>query len=95
MSNEVEDLSSQVKLGEQAKELLSNKMLSGWFIARKADLFESFGMTSAGDDEARRLIWLKKQVVDEIERDLHNYVQSGNLAMSTLKEWDQLKKGEQ
>ena len=96
MANEKElkSLSDQAAQGKKAKELLDNPLLSQWMIARKATLFESFGMTAANDDEGRKLIWLKKQLLDEMEQDLHQFVNDGIIAQETLNEWSKLK-GEQ
>lgn len=91
-SDQIAQLENEAKLGEQAERLLQHPMLKSWFVARKAALFDSFAATGAKDDETRRLIWLKMQVVDELERDLQTHVNSGKMAKSTLKEFfDNLK----
>lgn len=85
MSDNTDQLEREARMGEQAEGVLNHPMLKTWFTSRKASLFYSFTNTNATDDEGRRLIWLKMQVVDELELDLREHVETGKMAKSTLK----------
>ena len=85
--NQEQELENQILEGQKAENLLNNPMLKGWLLSRKASLFDSFNNTKADDDDLRRLIWLKMQVLTELEQDLRQTIEGGKIAKSTLKEF--------
>lgn len=87
--NDLEEkrLLEETKRGQAADKLLANPLLKQWFMERKASLFGSFCHSKADDTDTRQLIWLKMQILNELEGDLQEFVDSGKMATSQLKEF--------
>jgi|GEM_PF-7068132 len=83
MSNK-EELYKIITIGNQAKKLLSDELLSGLFYSRKNQACESFVNTNESDDKKRRQLWQQVQGVIAIEQELQGLIESGKIASEEL-----------
>jgi hypothetical protein len=79
--NELEILRKQIADGEDAKRLLKHPMIQGFVVAQKGRLLERFNATTFEQDAERMEIWRMTKVVDIFVDSLHEYIDTGKIAI--------------
>lgn len=89
--NKIKDLELAYDNGRNAYTLQEKLMAETAFIQLKGDLMMKFESTSFKEDEERREIWRKMQVIGWFEQTLNEIINDGKIAEKELKGFAKLK----
>lgn len=76
----------ELERGARAKALIENDLLQEAFDLMRDNLIESWKGTKGIDTDGREKAWMMMKVLDEVERYLHNVLQTGKLAEKMIED---------
>ena len=80
-------LEQEVRKSEEARQLLDNKLLKESFINLKNTYQKSLFQTGVNEHEAREKLWLAYNIVEKVESNLAEIVNTGKLASKQLQDY--------
>lgn len=78
------DREYEVKRGDLAKQVLNNEVYRDAFLIMKADLLSKFEQSKLSQDAERREIWASLTMLNNLEIQLKDVMQTGQLAKKSL-----------
>lgn len=79
-----QQLNDEMEAAAQAKQIVNNPMYKQAIIMIRGDLYNKFKKCGWKDDDERREIWRKEQIVDWFEEIMNETLETGKLAEQSL-----------
>ena len=76
----------ELERAARAKALIENELLKEAFTLMRENLIASWETSKAMDQDAREKAWQMMKVVNEVERHLHNVLQTGMVAEKMIED---------